>query len=385
MQAAKRDVTPAHVSRSSVFLMIGFFLATALPSATDARVVRFVVEQRRLFNNGSSWGLSGPYERLDGTAYMEVNARDPLNTVIVNLDRAPTNERGLVEFSAPFFILKPVDMLRSNHKIYYAINNRGNKSGLLSHPPAALLPSTNNPLFYNGDGLQLRLGYTIVDAGWQGDVAEGNDRLFPRFPVATQPDGSPIVANVRIEYTDRTIPQAGTFTLTLEGNPAFVSYETSDSDTSHSTLTVRDTVDGVKIPIASSRWAFGTCPGGPDTLQPTTTDICLFDRFQADKLYELIYPAKNPMVMGLAYAVTRDIGSFLRNQTHDDVGNPNPLALSAAQVGIRRANSCTLALTRMRAIAGCSTRSGSTSPGRTDCSLMSSSLTPTPIHARMTG
>ncbi len=336
MQAAKRDVTPAHVSRSSVFLMIGFFLATALPSATEARVVRFVVEQRRLFNNGSSWGLSGPYERLDGTAYMEVNPRDPLNTVIVNLDRAPTNERGLVEFSAPFFILKPVDMLRSNHKIYYAINNRGNKSGLLSHPPAALLPSTNNPLFYDGDGLQLRLGYTIVDAGWQGDVAEGNDRLFPRFPVATQPDGSPIVANVRIEYTDRTIPQGGTFTLTLEGNPAFVSYETSDSDTSHSTLTVRDTVDGVKIPIASSRWAFGTCPGGPDTLQPTTTDICLFDRFQADKLYELIYPAKNPMVMGLAYAVTRDIGSFLRNQTHDDVGNSNPLALRPNFVGILR-------------------------------------------------
>jgi hypothetical protein len=107
---------------------------------------------------------------------MEVNPRDPVNTIIVNLDRAPTNGRGMVEFSAPFFILKPVDMLRSNHKIYYAINNRGNKSGLLSHPPAALLPSTNNPLFYDGDGLQLRLGYTIVDAGWQGDVAEGNAR-----------------------------------------------------------------------------------------------------------------------------------------------------------------------------------------------------------------
>jgi hypothetical protein len=274
---------------------------------------------------------------LDGTAYVEVNPRDPVNIVIVNLDRAPTNERGLVEFSAPFFILKPVDMLRSNHKIYYAINNRGNKiNWLLSHPPAALLPSTNNPLFYDGDGLQLRLGYTIVDAGWQGDVAEGNDRLFPRFPVATQPDGSPIVANVRIEYTDRTIPQAGTFALNLEGDPAFVSYETADSDTSHSTLTVRDTIDGVKIPIPPSRWAFGTCPDGPDSLQPTTTDICLFDRFQADKLYELIYPAKNPMVMGLAYAVTRDIGSFLRYQTHDDEGNPNPLALRPDFVGILR-------------------------------------------------
>ena len=59
---------------------------------------------------------------------------------------------------------------------------------------------------------------------------------------------------------------------------------------------------------------------------PSTTDICLFDGFAADKLYELIYPAKNPLVMGLGYAVTRDIASFLRNRTHDDVGNPNPLA-----------------------------------------------------------
>src|SRR5262249_13431248 len=218
----RRGTMQAHLRHCSVFLTVGFCLATAVPRPSEARVVRFVVEQRRPFNNGSSWGATGPYERLDGTAYMEVNPRDPLNAVIVNLDKAPRNGRGMLEFSAPFFILKPVDMLRGNHKIYYAINNRGNKSGLLSLPPAALLPSTNNPLFYDGDGLQLRLGYTIVDAGWQGDVAAGGDRLFPNFPVATQPDGSPIVSNVRIEYSDRTIPQQGTFTLNLEGNSSFV-------------------------------------------------------------------------------------------------------------------------------------------------------------------
>ena len=36
----------------------------------------------------------------------------------------------MVEFSAPFFILKPVDMARGNHKIFYGINNRGNKQTL---------------------------------------------------------------------------------------------------------------------------------------------------------------------------------------------------------------------------------------------------------------
>jgi len=320
----------------TIFLMVGLLIAAAMPRASEARVTRFVVEQRRLFNNGSSWGSAGPYERLDGTAYMEVDPRDPLNAVIVNLDKAPRNGRGMVEFSAPFFILKPVDMLRGNHKIYYAINNRGNKSGLLSLPPAVTLPSTNNPLFYDGDGLQLRLGYTIVDAGWQGDVAEGNDRLFPSFPVPTQPDGSPIVSNIRIEYSDRTIPQEGTFTLNMEGNSAFVPYETADMDTAHSTLTVRDDVNAVRVSITPDRWAFGTCPDGPLSLQATTTDICLFDGFQADKIYELIYPAKNPMVMGLAYAVTRDIDSFLRYELQDDAGNRNPLALTSKLVGILR-------------------------------------------------
>ena len=323
-------------SRRTACLLVGVLLTASVPRASEARVVRFVVEQRRSFANGVAWGASGAYERLDGTAYLEVDPHDPLNAVIVNVDKAPRNTRGMVEFSTAFFILKPVDVARGNHKIYYAINNRGNKSGLLSQPPAPLLPSTNDPLFYSGDGLQLRLGYTIVDAGWQGDVAPGNNRLFPHFPVATQPDGSPIIAPVRIEYTDRTIPQAGTYSLTLEGNPSFRSYQTADANTAHSSLTIRSAVQGVKVPIPSDRWAFGQCSTGAATLVPTTTDICLFDGFKADKLYELIYPAKNPMVMGLAYAVTRDIASFLRNQTRDESGNPNPLALSATKVGIRR-------------------------------------------------
>jgi hypothetical protein len=333
-------------SSSCGVLTIALFLIALPPRSAEARVARFVVEQTRSFASGMSFGNTGAYERLDGTAYMEVDPNDPLNAVVVNVDKAPRNAAGMVEFSAPFFILKPMDMQRGNHKIFYAINNRGNKNSLGRFDYAV---ETNDPLTAAdaGDGFLLRLGYTIVDAGWQGDVAPGNNRLFPNFPVATQPGGSPIVAAVRIEYSDRTIPQAGTFTLTLEGSSSFRSYETADTDTTHSTLTVRDTVNGPKVPIPSDHWAFGTCPGGAATLVPNTTNICLFDGFRADMLYELIYPAKNPMVMGLAYAVTRDIGSFLRYQTHDDVGNPNPLALSPTQVGIRRGYSLGISSTGM--------------------------------------
>src|SRR6267142_749875 len=92
----------------SLFLASGFVCATALPRAVEARVFAFVVEQRRSFASGMSWGTAGAYERLDGTAYFEVDPRDPLNAGIVNLERGPRNARGLVEFSSTFFILKPV-------------------------------------------------------------------------------------------------------------------------------------------------------------------------------------------------------------------------------------------------------------------------------------
>ena len=319
------------VCRASLVLIL-----TLCTSLAEARVVRFEIDQRRVFAEGMEFGTVGPYERLDGTVYMEVDSEDPLNAVIVNLDKAPRNARGLVEFSTTFYMLKPFDIGRGNGKIFYGVNNRGNKleSGLRWH----YVPASNNPLTAEdaGDGFLMRLGYTIVDAGWQGDVAEGNDRLLPNLPVATQPDGSAIVASVRVEFSDRSIPKDGTFTLPLKGNPNFRPYPAADLDPANSTLTIRSDVEGPKTPIAADRWAFGRCPLGEASLEASATDLCLFDGFRADRLYELIYPAKDPIVMGLGYAVTRDLASFLRYSTHDDAGNANPLALNPTEVGIRR-------------------------------------------------
>ena len=306
-------------------MLLVLLLVMLAPSWSEARVIRFVVEQRRPLADGMSLGTAGGYERLDGTAYFEVDPKDPLNAVIVNLDRAPKNARGMVEFSSPFVILKPVDLAKGNHKVFYAINNRGNQQAISYFNFAR---SGNNPLTGAdvGDGFLMRLGYTIVDAGWEGDLVPGNGRLVPKFPIATQPDGKPIVAKIRIEYSDRTIPEKGTFTLPLEGAANFKAYPAADTDTAHATLTVRDSVSGPKTAIPANQWAFGTCPTGKASLATNDTNICLFDGFRADRLYELVYAAKDPIVMGLAYAVTRDIGSFLRYETKDAAGNQNPLA-----------------------------------------------------------
>ncbi len=320
--------------RTFALVVLGVLLG-ALATPADARVVRIEVERTTPYAGGKEFGDAGRFERLDGTVYMEVDPDDPLNAVIVNLDRAPRNERGMVEFSAPFFIIKPVDMARGNRKLLYGINNRGNAIELPFQTFPSLPPGADPE---SGDGLFFRLGYTFVDAGWAGDVTTTAMRLGANLPVAMQADGSPIVSRIRIEYpSDPTAAGTVAHTLPLKGNDRFVSYESADTDTAHSTLTVRDAIDGERRPVPADGWAFGTCPSGEASLAASTTDICLFDGFDPDKVYELIYPAKNPWVMGLGYAATRDVAAFLRYEAADDAGTPNPLAASADATGIRRA------------------------------------------------
>ena len=313
-----------------------------------ARVTKFVIEERVPFASGTEWGQAGSYERLKGTVFMEVDPADPLNSVIVNLDRAPRNSRGLVEFNAPFFMLKPVDMNKGNQKIWYGINNRSNCIELMFRT-FPFHPVTCNALKAEDIGTDhpiLQQGFVFVDAGWHADAMPDptGARLVPQFPVAKQSDGSPIVGKVRIEH----IPVEASFTRplvyengtsNLVASRAWQAYEPATTNTSDAKLTVRDRTDGPRTQIAADRWAFGKCPSGQPSLIATTADICLFDGFQPLKIYELTYSAKNPVVMGLAYAVTRDVASFLRYQTKDDVGTPNPLAKSASEVGIRKAYS----------------------------------------------
>ena len=309
-------------------VLIASLLAAGAPDA-DARVTRLVVEQTRPFADGKPFGDAGPYVRLQGTAHFEVDPRDPLNAFIIDLDKAPRNAKGLVEFKTTFVIVKPADMSRWNRKILYGINNRGNPIELRFHqfPPSVDVPE-------GGDGLIFRLGYTFVDAGWAGDVVTTENRLGAELPIAVQPDGSPIVAPIRVEYEEADLKG---FTIPLKGNTRFRSYETADADTARSVLTVRDAIGGPKRVIPSAAWAFGRCPTGRESLAPTTFDLCLFEGFQPSRIYDLTYPAKNPWVMGLGYAVTRDLASFLRYRVRDDAGALNPIADEQTGLTVRRA------------------------------------------------
>ena len=328
--------------RAVVALVVSGLVIGGLTESAEARVVRIVVERTTPYADGRIFGEAGVFERLEGTVFMEVDPEDPLNGVVVNLDRAPRNANGLVEFSAPFVIIKPVDAALGNRKILYGINNRGNAIEIPFQTFPQLPPDADPE---TADGLFFRMGYTFVDAGWAGDIITTETRLGATLPVAVQADGSPIVSRIRVQYpSESPVLAEGEgfggditgYTLPLKGNDRFITYETADTRTVNSTLTVRDAIDGPRRPVPSGRWAFGTCPAGETSLTATTYDICVFDGLTRDHIYELTYPAKNPWVMGLGYAVTRDLAAFLRYETTDDAGTPNPLAESGAEVGVRR-------------------------------------------------
>ena len=158
-------------------------------------ITRLVIQRREPFANGHEFPITGAYEKLVGKLYGEVDPKNRLNKIIVNLDKAPRNRRGRVEYSSDLFMLKPVDMARGNGKIFFDAPNRGGKRilGFLNDAPAASDPST---LADAGNGFLMRQGYTIVWCGWQGDLMPLKNWLVLNVPVATN-NGKAIVGKVR--------------------------------------------------------------------------------------------------------------------------------------------------------------------------------------------
>ena len=320
-------------------LVAALLIGSGVLSATsDARITQIRITSRVPFADGMSFGSTGPYEKLRGRIFGEVDPTDALNAVIVDLDKAPRNARGRVEYSSDFLIIKPVDMSRGNHKIFYGINNRGNTGALGSLNDA--VTGGNDPTTAQdaGNGFLMRQGYAIVDAGWQGDVLPGNFRLTAQYPTVTD-NGATITGTISVQWdVSRQIPLTGAVSLPLVG-AAFDSYETNSLDTATATFTSRALVNSPETVVAGNHWAFATCTrnattGAIENIVPNTKSICYFDGFDPNRLYQLTYVAKNPRPMALGYAVTRDFGSFLRFDTVDSLGNPNPLALSTTSTGI---------------------------------------------------
>ena len=130
--------------------------------------------------DGAAYGATGAYERVRGTFKGELDPADARNKVIVNLDKAPRNARGLVEYEADFFLLRPADAARGNHKIIYDVTNRGRKfihARLMDAKPASVA-ATNDPRTADdaGNGLFFRMGYTLAWSGWDSEAPRSEQR-----------------------------------------------------------------------------------------------------------------------------------------------------------------------------------------------------------------
>lgn len=135
--------------------------------------------------------------------------------------------------------------------------------------------------------------------------------------MAKNGDGSSITGPALARFVDMP---AGTQTLSLPSANAPV-----DLDTARATLTRRGSEDGAVIPIAPGDWAFADCRKAPFPGSPDPTRLSVKGGFDPASLYELVYTAKDPPVLGIGLAATRDVVSFFRYADGADEGATPPI------------------------------------------------------------
>ena len=284
------------------------------PSA-EADITRIVITRVESPTfEGVSFGQVGPYEKLRLRAFGEVDPADPRNHVIADIDLAPRNTRGMVEYDMDVMILKPVTLTNGNRRLFYYMNNRGNLDSPF-FPSVGVLSVFNDGSGGNdptsaahaGNGFLMRQGYTIVSSGWDPGVAAGGNRLTIRVPVAKNPDGSPVIGPSLEEFV---IDNATTVIAPL-------TYPAAAMDKSRASLTVRTRYDESPVTIPAADWEYVNALS--IRLLPAGTP------FTQGRLYEFTYPARDPLVAGLGFAATRDLAAFLRYADSDETGTPNPL------------------------------------------------------------
>ena len=291
---------------------LGMLAACVLLGAggADARVTRIEITQVESPTfEGRHFGTVGPYEKLRGRAHGEVDPDDPRNAVITDIELAPRNARGMVEYSMDIYILRPV--AAGSGKLLLEINNRGNKlSGILNHRQLGSGGRRNDPTAAAdaGDGFLMERGYILAWNGWDVGAAPGDDRLTVTVPVAGRPDGTAI-EGPSYEYINFDNDRTAAYTLT---------YPAATLDKGQAALTVKRLLNDPPRPVAADDWEY--VDARTIRLLPPGT------AFEQSHIYEFTYPATQPPIAGLGLAATRDFVAFLRHAASDDAGNPNPLA-----------------------------------------------------------
>lgn len=275
-------------------------------------VIDLLVQRCGPYADGSDFGATGPYERIDGLLTFAVDPELAVNEEIVDLRLAPRDTDGRVRFQADFCLLQPSDPARGNRRALVELPNRGRKLAprLFNRAPAEVPPTANVPA---GDGFLFRHGWTVAWIGWQWDVYR-SDALMGLVPPLALDDGKPLRGRTVVEIH----PNAQETTRLL-ANRQHRPYPAADLEQPDAVLTVREWEDGPTTIIPREQWRFARERSGE--IVPDAEHVYFESGFQAGKIYDLVYETVGAPVVGVGLLAVRDVASFLRYD-----GPPNPSA-----------------------------------------------------------
>lgn len=269
-----------------------------------ARVTRVEVLSRTPLTaqSGNDSGIPG-YEKIIARVYFAVNPANEHNKPIVDLEKAPRNAKGEVEFSADLYLLRP--LAKNNGAMLLEIPNRGG-NGMLSIVDGGKGDPASAVDF--GDGWLLKQGFTYASLGWQWDVWSG---LKLYAPVAYDKGGKHITGLLRDDFTpfkaENEVPLGHIMGRRLGGTE----YPVAAPDDTRDVLTVRDTPHGQRTVISRTQWSFAHTVDGK--LTPSDRFLRLNTGFVPGRIYELVYVVQDPVVAGLGFAAVRDFTAWVKH------------------------------------------------------------------------
>ena len=275
-------------------------------------ITELEITKRSSFAGGESFGDAGPYELLEGTAHYAVDPLHASNQGITDLDMAPRNSTGNVEFSADFALLRPVDPDLGNRRILFDVVNRGRKTALtLNSVPTATDPTAPPEA---GNGYLMRRGYTVVWAGWQADVPPTPGLIGLHAPEAIGSDGGPLTGKIMCQFQCDQPTQ-----VFLLADRQHLPNPAADPEEAAATLTVRDLPNSPATPVDRGDWSFVRVED--EDVEPDYNHVYLPSGFEPGRIYQLVYTTTGSRIVGLGFAAMRDAVSFLK-YAPASAGNP---------------------------------------------------------------
>lgn len=288
-------------------LASGIVLSCVLAAASAQAVVLALEIARRVpLLDGRSFGAAGAYELIEGEVRFGFDPQSEANARVTDIRLAPKNAEGLVEATADFAVLQPIDPAKRRGIGLFDVPNRGRRIGLAGLNRAALDLMAGASLDPTraadwGDGFLMDEGLTVLWVGWQSDAPAIPGSLRLRVPFARETDGTKVRGLARSDWV--VDAPAEQLALAAEGHAPIPA---ADPGSSQNVLTRRRTRDGEREVVARRHWQFDR------TRSAIVAKGLPFRkaRFDAGYIYELVYVAENPPLVGLGFASYRDFASF---------------------------------------------------------------------------